>query len=135
VADKPPKLPKRSPAERIVDRLTRARLCFGDPIGSGARTVIPVARVRVYGGFGFGRGGERTTDSGGGGGGYVDAHPIGFIEVTPQGSQFTAIPDPERGERMLLAAARAAAMVAAGLAGAKRLRGPGRRPSARLLGR
>jgi hypothetical protein len=78
-----------------VTAASGARLCFGEPVSTGGRTVIPVARVR--------------GGAGGGGGGF-DAAPVGFIEVGPDGSRFEAIPDP-RGAA--LAALRAGAALAA----------------------
>jgi len=131
---KPPKTPKRSLLERTLDAVTGARLCYGEPVRTGDRTVIPVSRVRVFGGGGFGRGGDRSDDSGGGGGGFVEAQPLGFVEVSPEGTRFVEIPDPERTQRLLRTGASAVATLAAGLAGARRLRG-GRPRSAGLLRR
>ena len=131
---KEPKAPKRSFFDRAADALTGARLCYGEPVRTGDRTVIPVARVRAAGGGGFGRGGAPDDDgSGGGGGGWVEAHPLGFVEVGPEGTRYVEIPDPERTQRTMKAAASALATLAAGLAGARRLRGGA--PSRRLLGR
>ena len=48
----------------LLDRVSGARLCFGEPVTVGARTVIPVARVRTAGGWGWGTGDE--TAQGGG---------------------------------------------------------------------
>ena len=129
-----PAAPKRSFLDRALDALAGARLCYGEPVRTGDRTVIPVARVRVAGGGGFGRGGETSTDSGGGGGGFVEAHPLGFVEVSPEGTRYIEIPDPERTQRLMRAGAGAIATLAAGLAGARRLRG-GAPSSRRLLGR
>jgi uncharacterized spore protein YtfJ len=109
----------------LLDGLVGARLCYGEPVTTGQRTVIPVARVRVAGGGGFGSGEE---GDGGGGGGYVEATPQGFIELGDDGARYHAIPDPERLGRTL----RAVAGLAAGLAVARRLRG---RSDRRLLSR
>lgn len=69
---------------------------FGDPIVSGGRTVVPVAKVA----YGFGGGlGARTkgrdddkeesgTDEGGGGGGGVAAFPLGVVEITQNNTRF-----------------------------------------------
>lgn len=131
---KEPKAPKRSVLERALDALAGARLCYGEPVRSGDRTVIPVARVRIAGGGGFGRAAAPDDDgSGGGGGGWVEAHPLGFVEMGPEGTRYVEIPDPERMQRTLKAGASAAATLAAGLAGARRLRGGS--SSRRLLGR
>jgi len=103
VAKDPPKpvKVKRSPLERLVDRVTGATLCFGDPVQQGEQTVIPVARVRLSGGFGYG--GDADGDGGGGGGGHLDAQPLGFISVRPDGAYYTEIADPERGHKLLRA--------------------------------
>ena len=63
---------------------------YGDPVVSGDRTVIPIARVR----FGFGAGG-RSLEGGGGGGG-VRADPAGMIEISPAGTTFKVFPDYRR---------------------------------------
>jgi uncharacterized spore protein YtfJ len=127
-------------ARRLVDGLAGARLCYGEPIEAGGRTVIPVARVHATGGYGFGRGEGGPDDGGegvgGGGGGRFDATPIGFIEVGAQGAQYHEIPDPERHQRNLKAAASAATALFAGVAGLRRMTAGRRRvPPRRRLGR
>ena len=129
------KLPKRGPLDRIADRLTGAKLCFGEPVQVGATAVLPVSRVRVYGGGGWGRGGggaDGGEGDGGGGGGFLDAQPIGFIELRSDGSRYQEIADPDQSQRMLRASAGAAATLVTALAAARRLRGG---PGTRLLGR
>jgi hypothetical protein len=89
-------------ARRATRRLTGARLCFGKPVHVGSRTVIPVASLRTIGGFGFGRAPEAAgpeaeppSDAerlGGGGGGLLDARPIGFIDIGPEGACYRSIP-------------------------------------------
>jgi hypothetical protein len=54
--------------------------------------VIPVASVRTAGGWGFGNDGA-GSGSGGGGGGALDARPVGFIEISPEGTRFERIDD------------------------------------------
>lgn len=121
---------------RFLDEATGARLCYGEPIRAGDRTVIPVARVRVSGGWGFGgRGDDGGRKSGGGGGGALDAAPIGFIEVTPEGARYHEVRDPEQLGRTLRAGAKAAATVLTGVAGMRALRGGRRRRPAGLLPR
>lgn len=129
------KLPRRGPLEQIVDRMTGAKLCFGEPVQVGATAVVPVSRVRLSGGLGYGSGpaeGGDGTGAGGGGGGHLEAHPLGYIELRSDGSTYHAIEDPERVQRMLRAGAAAAATLVTAFAGARRLRGA-RAP--RLLGR
>ncbi len=142
---KEPKPPKPAKASRmasirqLVDAVAGARLCYGEPVDAGGRTVIPVARVRFAGGYGFGRGEggdeEGGEGSGGGGGGHVDATPVGFIEVGADGSRYVEIPDPERLQRNLKAGASAATALLAGLAGLRRLAGGRRVSPRRRLGR
>lgn len=94
---------------RLLARMSGARLCYGKPVTGGDLTIVPVARVRVAGGFGNG-----PADEGQGGGGAVDATPVGYIEVGPDGARFRAIPDPDR----VLKTTRSLAITAAGLLGA-----------------
>jgi uncharacterized spore protein YtfJ len=123
---------------RLIDAVATSRLCYGEPVREGDRTIIPVARVRVTAGWGFGRGEARKRkgdeSTGGGGGGTLDAKPAGFIEVAPDGARFHPIPDPDHTRQLLRAGAAALATVAAGVAGARRL-GRGGRGPAGLLGR
>jgi uncharacterized spore protein YtfJ len=113
----------------IVDRLGGSRLCYGEPIRDGVRTVVPVARVRAAGGGGWGND-ATSSGAGGGGGGALDARPIGFIEVGPEGTRFEPIHDPEALTRTLRAATAAAVTLATAVAGVRAAR-EGRR----LLGR
>jgi uncharacterized spore protein YtfJ len=127
---------------RVIDAVAGARLCYGDPVREGDRTIIPVTRVRVSGGWGFGRNARRPKEAdgggGGGGGGTLDAQPAGFIELGPEGARFHEIPDPDRAQRLLKTGAAAFTAVLAGVAGARglgaRRRVGGRRPAG-LLGR
>jgi hypothetical protein len=64
-----------------------------------------------------------VTGGGGGGGGSFTAHPVGFIDVGPEGARFEAIPDPDRTARLLKAGAAAVATVITAGAGARALRG------------
>ncbi len=105
---------------RLVDAVAGAKLCYGEPVQVGATKVIPVARVRGAGGGGFGR---ENKDSGGGGGGWLDAQPMGFIQVTADGARFEAIPDPERVGKTVKSLATAAATVLAVTRGVRRARG------------
>jgi uncharacterized spore protein YtfJ len=81
------------PAVKLLARLTGARLCFGDAVTDGGRTVIPVASLRTAGGGGFGTGPLSSPGQGGGGGGAIDARPVGFIEIGPEGTRFERIDD------------------------------------------
>ena len=133
---------------RLIDAISTARLCYGEPVRDGDRTVIPVSRVKVTAGWGFGRGMSQSKkakkkqqdagqpeSSGGGGGGTVDALPAGFIELGPEGARFHEIPDPERTQRLLKTGAAALTTVLAGVAGVRGMRGLGRRRTAGLIGR
>ena len=116
------------PIRRVLDAVAGARLCYGEPVVAGDRTVIPVARLSATGGYGFGSGANDVEGegSGGGGGGWLDARPVGFIEIGPDGARYEPIPDPERFARNLKAAATAASTLAAVL-GVRRLARAGRR--------
>jgi uncharacterized spore protein YtfJ len=84
-----------SPAQQVLAKITGAKLCYGKPIEVGAHTVVAVASVRTIGGFGFGKAGSDSAaeGSGGGGGGTLDARPVGFIEIGPDGARFHPIDD------------------------------------------
>ena len=113
---------KRAPAlKRLASRLGGARLVYGKPVRVGDRAVVPVARVRAGGGYGFGDSAEEG--SGGGGGGMVDAQPAGFIDIGPEGSRFEAIPDPDRTAKLIKASAVAVATVLVATALRRRLAG------------
>ena len=90
------------PVNRLLARLTGARLCFGRPVVANGRTVIPVASVRSAGGGGFGRG-KDGDDVGGGGGGVLEARPVGFIEISAEGTRFERIDDGRMALRALAA--------------------------------
>lgn len=95
---------------KLVAAVGGAKLCYGEPVRSGERVVIPVSRVSAMGGGGFGGGADREKDNwgdGGGGGGYLDAAPIGFIDIGPEGARFEAIPDPMGNARALRSGATA----------------------------
>src|SRR5690242_2884608 len=86
----------------ILDRVfqnANARMVYGEPVRHEDRTVIPVARVQARFGFGGGSGGGSAADQGtgsgggGGGGGQVSALPVGYIEMTSQGTRFIEIED------------------------------------------
>jgi uncharacterized spore protein YtfJ len=121
----------------VISRIGGARLCYGEPIKVGERTVIPVARVRAAGGGGFGSGAEHETDGGGGGGGLLDAMPMGFIDAGPEGARFEPIHDPDAPVRALKGGATALATLVTTVAGVRALRRRDRAQlsARRLLGR
>jgi hypothetical protein len=101
-------------AERLAGKLganANARTVYGDPVIRGGTTVIPVAKVAY--GFGGGAGGSDQGRGEGGGGG-VSATPVGYIEITSEGTSFRRIFDP-----LMLAPV----IIAGGVAGAMILRG------------
>ena len=127
---------------RAVRRLTGARVCFGKPIEAHGHTVVPVATLRTFGGFGFGRSdpadAAESPSSGGGGGGFAQARPVGFVDIGPDGVRYEPIivHEPRRRVETAIAALVAVAglrvlarwrldgpPVAHGLAGTRRLRG------------
>jgi uncharacterized spore protein YtfJ len=109
---------------RLANALGGAALCYGEPVCAGERVVIPVARVRGAGGAGFGRGGKQGEDmgDGGGGGGAIEATPAGFIDITPDGVRYEAIPDPVTTARAISTGASALALLLSAVLGARRLR-------------
>lgn len=86
-----------SELSRLPERIAGTS-CFGEPVTSGDRTVIPVATVSY--GFGFGSGGgqshEGETGSGAGGGGGARTRGIGAIEVSPDGVRIHPLRDETR---------------------------------------
>jgi len=94
----------RPEVERLIRRIVDTagpRAVFGEPVTAGERTVIPVARVAYGGGGGWG-GPARPddiepaemagdADQGAGGGFGVGATPVGYIELTPDGTRFHQI--------------------------------------------
>lgn len=94
-------------AEDLVTRLgerlamtANARQIYGEAVTVHDRTVIPVAKV----GYGVGAGSGGRTGAMEGGGGGVGVKPVGFIEITKDGTRFVAYTAP----RKLLAAVAAA---------------------------
>jgi uncharacterized spore protein YtfJ len=67
-----------------------ARLCYGEPVQHGDRTIIPVASVLTAGGLGFGNTPEPPRE-GGGGGGLLGTRPVGFIEIADGVARFRRI--------------------------------------------
>ena len=70
-----------------------ARTVYADPISSEGRTIVPVAKIRCGFGGGSGKGPGEKGEGGGGGGGFT-AKPLGYIEVSAQGTRFVRIIDP-----------------------------------------
>ncbi|WP_067602311.1 GerW family sporulation protein [Nocardiopsis listeri] len=92
--------------------LARTSTVFGDPVTSGATTVVPVARISALNTIGGGTG--RVPLSGGdgaGGMGLVRARPAGFLVVSPEGADFQAIRQPAARLVLPLAAITAVAAV------------------------
>ena len=75
----------------IAARAMNARLCFGEPVSEGGRTVIPVAIVSGGVGLGFGSSGGDSPGDGGGLGGGMGGRPAGFIEVSAEQARFRRI--------------------------------------------
>ncbi len=133
-ADAPPSgAPSRPDAGRFSFALARAAtalggaaLCYGEPVQAGDRIVIPIARVRGVGGLGFGRGttagGDGDGGDGGGGGGAIEASPAGFLDITPAGVRYEAIPDPVNAARALSTGASALTLLVGAVLGVRRRR-------------
>ena len=105
----------------ISERLQKAatvKTVYGDPVTAEGKTIIPVARVRYgFGGGGGRQGGEGVPVEGGGeaegtgGGGGVEVSPVGYIEITSQGSEFVSFEEGKRAIRALLIVALVAAFL------------------------
>jgi hypothetical protein len=121
---KPPSADRSLASRKLLAAARGARLCYGEPVHVGGRTVIPVARVRAAGGMG-----QR------GGGGRLDAVPVGFIEVSEAGARFEPIGAPGAGARGLAAGGAALTALAAAAALRRPRRGLGRPPRRRSLPR
>lgn len=96
------KIVKNKEIEKIIEAVTTSdtKLIFGEQIEKDGKTVIPVGRVQTS--FGFGYGVSEDSDSkdaepgyGGGGGAGVKVNPVGYIEISDEGSKFVKIPEPE----------------------------------------
>jgi hypothetical protein len=132
--DKPTKVDTPPPVQRgagllglrkLVSTMAGARLCYGEPVRAGERIVIPVARVQAGGGGGWGTGFDPKGGNhgeGGGGGGGLEAAPVGFIDIGPEGARFEAIPDPMTSARALRTGATGLTTLAAAFAGYRALR-------------
>src|SRR4051794_41944156 len=88
----------------MARRVGGGRLVYAKPLRIGDRAVIPVSRVRVRGGFGFG---GRPDEDGAGGGGTLGARPARLLQAGPQGARHESIP-PARGRAGASAAGPAA---------------------------
>ena len=123
---------------QVLAGLQGGRLCYADPVRNGDRVVVPVARVSSAGGGGFGSG-PPNEGGGGGGGAWIEAAPVGFIDVGPEGARFQPIPDPigvGRGVRNVIGGVAALAGVIAGATALKQQQRRRRRsalPSPRRL--
>jgi uncharacterized spore protein YtfJ len=73
----------------LIDQAA-AKTVYRDPISCAGKTVVPVARIRCGFGGGSGKRAAQQQEGGGGGGGFV-AHPVGFIELSAQGTRFVPI--------------------------------------------
>jgi hypothetical protein len=131
--DKPTKVDAPPPVQhgagmlgvrKLVTAMAGSRLCYGEPVRAGERVVIPVARVSAAGGGGWGAGRDQDGHGGdgGGGGGSMEAAPVGFIDIGPEGARFEAIPDPMSSARALRTGATGLTTLAAAIAGYRALR-------------
>jgi uncharacterized spore protein YtfJ len=70
------------------------RRVYGEPVVRNGRTIVPVADVGSAFGFGSGSGGDPGKEGeGGGGGGKVTGKPIGYLEITDDGTCFKPVYD------------------------------------------
>jgi uncharacterized spore protein YtfJ len=85
-------------AERLAEKLgasIQATTIFAPPVERDGRTVIPVARAAwgFGGGGGSGGNGALRRGQGSGGGGGARINPIGYIEISDEGTRFRHIFD------------------------------------------
>ncbi len=92
--------------EKLLDAFVDMRkeasvnACFGEPVKTETRTVIPVARI----GYGFGMGARQGSGSDaespeaspGGGGGGMSSSPLAIIEIAPDGVRVEPIVDEQK---------------------------------------
>ena len=105
--------------EKLVDKVggkASVKAVFGEPIERGAKTVIPVAKIRWGFGGGAGTGtseaeGGPQTGSGSGAGGGVTAEPIGYLENGEEGASFKQIAPPYPSPLFLIAAGITSALI------------------------
>ena len=81
-----------------IQKNARAKAVFGAPVEKGNITVIPVARISICGGGGGGQDDEeKKCNSGGMGMGvHAKAIPVGYIEISPDGTSFKEIIEKKR---------------------------------------
>ena len=89
----------QSLSERLAGSAS-VKQVFGEPIVTGGKTVVPVARVQYFLGGGGGSGehmGEHVerplSGGGGGGGGWVRVTPAGALEISEAGVRFVRFSD------------------------------------------
>ena len=82
------------PIGRLLE-LVNVDTIFGEPVREEQVTVIPVARIQMGFGYGFGRsgslpgdGGDESDEVGGGAGGGGTVVPVGYVAVTPDGAAY-----------------------------------------------
>ncbi|MFD7366778.1 GerW family sporulation protein [Nocardiopsis alba] len=105
--------------DRLIEStraLGRATTVFGDPVTSGATTVVPVARISALTLMGGGTGRFVVSNGDGAGGtGLVRARPSGFLVVSPEGAAYRSIRQPVT--RLVLPLAAISALTAARIVG------------------
>ena len=80
-----------------------AKAVFGDPIEKSGRTVIPVAQAVIGTGGGGGGGSSDKTGSGEGAGGGALTRPLGYIEISDEGTVFVPLRQPWQEPGLVLA--------------------------------
>ncbi len=88
----------------VLERLgasSGARAVFGKPVEQDGRTVIPVAQSII--GIGGGGGGSEASGIGQGAGGGARTSPLGYIEVSADGTAFVPLKRPWQEPALVLA--------------------------------
>ena len=77
-----------------------AKAVFGEPIARGGHTVVPIAQSMW--GTGAGAGDSDEDGSGMGGGGGAMTRPVGYLEITDEGTTYVALNKPWQDWRLIL---------------------------------
>jgi uncharacterized spore protein YtfJ len=89
--------------EKLAERIganAGARAVFGEPITRDGHTVVPVAQSMW--GTGAGAGDSDADGSGIGGGGGAMSRPVGYLEISDQGTTWVPLSKPWQDWRLVL---------------------------------
>jgi uncharacterized spore protein YtfJ len=90
--------------EAVLERIglhAGARAVFGDAVERDGRSVIPVAQTMFGAGAGSGR--WQGSETGEGAGGGTLSRPVGYIEISAQGTEFVPLRRPWQEPALVIA--------------------------------